>query len=57
MIAQILDDWFSDSKIDEKDRIKYIILCDYFNEIKTFKRKHFKKLKNRIKEEIKKEYK
>ena len=57
MITQILNDWFDDSKIVDEDRINYVVLCDYFNEDKTFKNKHLKKLKKRLKKEIAKETK
>ena len=57
MINEILNKWFGNSKIDEKDQIDYIILCDYFNEEKTFKRKHLKQLKKQFKKEKLKEVK
>lgn len=50
-IEKILEDWFSDTNIKDKDKINYLILCDY-NEEKTYKNKHFKKLRKRIKKEI-----
>lgn len=52
VIERILEDWFSDTNIKDKDKINYLILCDYYNEEKTYKNKHFKKLKKRIKKEI-----
>ena len=54
MVQEILEEWFFDSKIDEKNRVDYVVLCDYFNEEKTFKCKHFKKLKKRFKKEVQK---
>ena len=54
MVQEILEEWFFDSKIDEKNRLNYIVLCDFFNEEKTFKCKHFKNLKKRFKKEVKK---
>jgi len=56
-VTEILDEWFNDSKIAEKNRVNYIILCDYFNVEKTFKCGHYKKLKKRLKKEITKETK
>jgi hypothetical protein len=57
MITEILNEWFDESKIEEKNRVNYIVLCDYYNEEKTFKCKHYKKLKKRFKKEIQKETK
>ena len=52
MIKEILDEWFSESKIEEKNRANYVILCDYFQVDKNFKCKHFKKLKKKFKKEV-----
>ena len=57
MITEILNDWFDDSNISDKNRVNYIVLCDYYGEEKTFKNKHFKKLKKKFKKEIQKESK
>ena len=53
MITQILEDWFEDSKIKEENRVNYVVLCDYFKVEKTFKCKHFKKLKSKFEKEVK----
>ena len=53
MILEILKELFDDSKIESvKDQQDYIILADYFKEEKTFKRKHLKKLKKKLKKQI-----
>ena len=56
MIKKILDEWFDDSDIKEENRLNYFVLCDYFKvplSEKTFKCKHYKKLKKKFKKEIK----
>jgi len=57
MINEILNDWFDESNIKESNRVNYIVLCDYYKEVKTFKCKHFKKLRKRFKKDLKKETK
>jgi len=57
MIQQILDDWFDNSKIKDSNRMNYVVLCDYYEEMKTFKCKHYKKLSKKFKKEIQKEIK
>ena len=52
---QILDEWFDNGNIKDENRLNYFVLCDYFNVPfgeKTFKCKHFKKLKKRFKKEV-----
>ena len=57
MINEILNDWFDESNIKESNRVNYIVLCDYYKEVKTYKCKHFKKLRKRFKKDLKKETK
>ncbi len=52
MIKRILDNWFSDSNIKDENRVNYVVLSDYFKENKTFKCKHFKKLKKKFRSEV-----
>jgi len=55
MIQQILDNLFDDSNIKEKDQVNYLVLCDYYEcskDCRTFKNKHFKKLKKKFKKEV-----
>ena len=57
MLKVILDDWFDVSKIQDKNRMNYFVLCEYYNEPLTFKCKHYKKLSKKFKKEIDKETK
>lgn len=52
-MIRLLDELFDDSKIKDENRTNYLILCEYFKEVTTFKCKHFKKLKKRFKKEVK----
>jgi hypothetical protein len=56
-IQKILDDLFKDSNIKEENRAGYLALADYYQEPKSFKNSHFKKLRKRLKKEITKECK
>ena len=53
-MKRLLEELFDDSNIKDESRIDYLILCEYFKEEKTFKYKHFKKLKKKFKREINK---
>lgn len=53
LIVSILDNWFDESEIKSENRVNYLVLCEHYNEEKTFKCKHFKKLVKRFKKEVK----
>ena len=52
-MRRLIEELFDNSKIKDEDRMDYLVLAEYFEEEKTFKKKHLKSLKKKFEKEKK----
>jgi len=60
LFKQVVNSFFSDPEMEDTNKVNYLVLCEYYkvpNDKRTYKCKHFKKLRKKFKKEIDKESK